>query len=104
MIGLETALSLGLAAVDAGCLSLQQLLAALSTHPARIIGEERGLAEGQVANLVVFDPAQSWRVEPSVLASRSSNTPLLGMELPGVVRLTVASGRVTYHDGLVPLG
>jgi dihydroorotase len=104
MIGLETALSLGLAAVDAGCLSLQQLLAALSTRPAGIIGEERGLGEGQVADLVVFDPALSWWVEPSVLASRSSNTPLLGMELPGVVRLTVASGRVTYHDGLVPLG
>jgi dihydroorotase len=104
MIGLETALSLGLVAVDAGCLSLQQLLAAISTRPARIIGEERGLAEGQVADLVVFDPAQSWRVEPSVLASRSSNTPLLGMELPGVVRLTVASGRVTYREGLVPLG
>jgi hypothetical protein len=24
----------------------------------------------------------------------------LGRELPGVVRLTVASGRITYRDGL----
>jgi dihydroorotase-like cyclic amidohydrolase len=36
-------------------------------------------------------------VEPEVLASASSNTPLMGMELPGVVRLTVADGRVTYR-------
>jgi dihydroorotase-like cyclic amidohydrolase len=30
----------------------------------------------------------------------SANTPLLGMELPGVVRLTIAEGRVTYRDGI----
>jgi hypothetical protein len=29
---------------------------------------------------------------------------LLDMELPGVVRLTVASGRITYADGVAPLG
>ncbi len=54
------------------------------------------------ADLVVFDPNAHWRVDATTLASRSSNTPLLGMELPGVVRLTVANGRVTYDDGLVP--
>jgi len=26
------------------------------------------------------------------------------MELPGVVRLTVAGGRITYRDGLEPSG
>ncbi len=99
MIGLETALSLGLAAVDAGSLELGRLLAALGTRPAELIGEERSLALGSVADLVVFDPAARWRVEASALASASSNTPLLGMELPGVVRLTVAGGRVTYREG-----
>jgi dihydroorotase len=97
IIGLETALSLGLAAVEAGCLELVRLLESLSAGPARLIGETRGLAIGQVADLVVFDPAARWRVEAEALASRSANTPLLGMELPGVVRLTVADGRVTYE-------
>jgi len=100
MIGLETALSLGLAAVAAGSLGLTRLLEALSTGPAKLIGEARSLTEGSVADLVVFDPARPWRVEASALASKSSNTPLLGMELPGVVRLTVAGGRVTYRDGI----
>lgn len=98
LIGLETALSLGLAAVRAGRLDLSALLAALSTRPAALIGEERGLAAGSVADLVAFDPAASWRVEREALASGSSNTPLLGRELPGVVRLTVANGRVTYRS------
>ena len=35
------------------------------------------------------------------LASRSSNTPLIGRELSGVVRLTVAGGHVTWTDGTV---
>jgi dihydroorotase len=100
MIGLETALSLGLAAVEAGSLGLARLLQALSTGPAALIGETRSLVEGSIADLVVFDPAARWRVDPSALASASSNTPLIGMELPGVVRMTVAGGRITYRDGL----
>ena len=100
MIGLETALSLGLAAVEGGGLGLMRLVEALSTRPANLIGETRSLAEGSVADMIVFDPAARWRVEASGLASASSNTPLLGMELPGVVRLTVAGGRITYREGL----
>lgn len=97
LIGLETALSLGLAAVDAGMLGLARLIAALSIRPAEIIGERRSLAVGQPADLVVFDPAAAWRIDAAGLASASANTPLLGMELPGVVRLTLAEGRVTYR-------
>ena len=100
MIGLETALSLGLAAVEAGSLELSRLLEALAAGPAALIGEARTLAEESVADLVIFDPAARWRVEASALVSASSNTPLLGMELPGVVRMTVAGGRITYRDGM----
>ena len=98
LIGLETALSIGLAAVEAGMLPLMTLLRALTTGPAGVIGETRSLEVGGVADLVLFDPAARWRVERSALASLSANTPLMGMELPGVVRLTVADGRVTYRS------
>ena len=98
LIGLETALSLGLAAIGAGLVTMSRLLSALSTAPASIIGEPRSLGAGSVADLVLFDPATRWPVEASAMASASSNTPLVGMELPGVVRLTVAGGRVTYRS------
>jgi dihydroorotase len=104
MIGLETALSIGLAAVAAGCVELPGLLQAMGRGPASLIGEERSLQAGGLADLVVFDPARSWRVDAGSLASASRNTPLLGMELPGVVRLTVAGGRITYREGLEELG
>jgi dihydroorotase len=101
LTGLETALSLGLAAVGAGRVPLRVLLAALSGTPARIIGEQRGLGIGAPADLVVFDPTATWTVGADGLASRSANTPLIGHELPGVVRLTVAAGDVTWTDGTV---
>jgi len=104
MIGLETALSLGLAASAAGHLTLRRLLAALSWAPAAIVGEERSLRTGSMADLVVFDPGATWRVEPEALASKSSNTPLVGATLPGVVLLTVAAGRVTYASERAALG
>jgi dihydroorotase len=103
MVGLETALGLGLAAVASGRLELMTLIAALSSRPAQIIGESRSLAEGELADLVVFDARKNWRVTEDALASRSANTPLLDMELPGVVRLTVAAGRITYAHELAPL-
>ena len=90
--------SIGLAAVEAGHLDLATLVAALSIRPAEIIGERRSLAIGQPADLVVFDPLARRRLEASDLASASTNTPLLGVELSGLVRLTVADGRVTYRS------
>lgn len=98
LTGLETALSLGLAAVEAGRLELTRLVETLSSAPAAIIGEARGLSPGMPADLAVFDPRARWRVEAVELASASANTPLLGMELPGVVRMTAAGGRVTYRS------
>lgn len=94
--GLETALSLTLAAVVAGRIGLPEALAALSTRPAALIGEERSLEPRRLAELVVFHPDATWRVEESSLESKGKNTPLLGMEFPGRVLLTIAAGRVTY--------
>jgi dihydroorotase len=98
IVGLETALSMGLAAVEAGRLKLPALVAALSSRPAKVIGDSRSLAPGSAADLVLFDAAARWRVDRGSLMSGSFNTPLLGFDVPGVVRLTVAGGRVTYRS------
>jgi dihydroorotase len=100
--GLETALGVLLAAVDAGRLPLARAVAALTTGPASLLGErlgrEVGLVEGAPADLVVFDRGAGWTVSGETLASRGRNTPLLGRELPGRVLLTVAGGRVAYAE------
>lgn len=100
--GLETALGVLLAAVDAGQLSLHRAIEALTTGPAAVLdGRMRrgavGLVEGAPADLVVFDRSDAWTVDAASLASRGKNTPLLGMELRGRVMLTLAGGRLAYE-------
>ncbi len=101
--GLETALGVLLAAVDAGRLTLPRAIAALTTGPAGVLGSRSrraglvGLVEGAPADLVVFDRSARWTVTPESLASRGKNTPLLGMELSGTVLLTLANGRAAYE-------
>jgi dihydroorotase len=101
--GIETALGVVLAAVDAELLPLSRALALLTTGPARVLGSAStgrpapGLVEGAAADLAVFDRSASWTVAPDELASRGKNTPLAGRELQGRVLVTVASGRLAYE-------
>lgn len=101
--GLETALGVLLAAVDAGRLPLARAIEALTTGPAGVLGDRSrragsvGLVEGAPADLVVFDRSGHWTVTRDGLASRGKNTPLLGMELAGPVMVTLAAGRIAYE-------
>ncbi len=101
--GLETALGLLLAAVDAGRLPLARAIEALTTGPASVLGGRSrragwvGLVEGAPADIVVFDRAARWVVTADGLASRGKNSPLLGLELTGAVMVTLAGGRLAYE-------
>jgi dihydroorotase len=99
IVGLETALPLTLKLVSAKVLSLSSALSKLTVHPARILGLPYGtLSVGTPADVVLFDPARQWRMEPGKLRSKSKNTPFGGWELTGKVILTMVGGRVVY-DG-----
>jgi len=47
----------------------------------------------------VFDPNITWQVAPDELASKSRNTPFVGMTLRGRVRHTIFGGDFTVLDG-----
>ena len=96
--GIETSLSVALAAHHAGELSLATIAAALTTGPARLLGvATAGLTPGAAASLVQVDLAGVWRPSRATLLGRSINTPLIDRELPGVVQLTVLEGRPAYQ-------
>ena len=100
MLGLETALGVALGVLD---VSLTQLVRIMSIHPAQIAGiadrHGRDIEPGAPANLVVFDPNAKWQVEPETLASKSRNTPYVGMTLRGKVRHTIFNGDITVLHG-----
>ena len=100
MLGLETALGVALGVLD---VDLVHLVRIMSTQPAAIAGisdrHGRDIEVGAPANVVVFDPDVSWTVSPDSLASKSRNTPYVGMTLRGKVRHTFFNGVATVLDG-----
>jgi dihydroorotase len=97
--GLETAFAaLYTHLVEPGLISLPTLLERMSAGPARIYGlEPPRIAVGAEANLVLIDPNERWTVREDGFRSRSVNSWLLGEELSGRVRMTVAAGRVAFE-------
>jgi dihydroorotase len=115
--GLELLLSLALkgaglvagpaASLDAG--RLRQALATVTEGPVKVLGEAIGslassagrLVQGGVADICVFDPEVSWRVEPGALVSQGKHTPFAydctGFELPGRVRTTLVAGQLAHE-------
>lgn len=97
IIGLETALSLGIRElVNKGYLTYPALFRRMSTAPAELYHLQGGhLAEGEPADLVIFHPEETWIVEN--FASKSSNSPFIGETMPGVVYYTVCNGKIVYR-------
>jgi dihydroorotase len=106
--GIETALGIVLAIVDAGLLPLARAIEALTTGPARVLGPRSGvgrggLVEGGPADLVIFDRSERWTVSAESLLSRGKNSPLIGRTLPGRVLATLAGGELA-HETPVAVG
>lgn len=98
IIGLETALSLGVTnLVQTEKLSMMQLLSAMTINPAKMYGLNRGnLSEGELADLVIFNPDKTWKVNH--FESKSTNTPFLGEILQGVIEYTICDGKIAYQN------
>jgi dihydroorotase len=86
-IGLELALPLlwqGL--VESGELSGLELWRALSSGPAGCLGLSLGaIAPNLPAEVILFDPQQTWTVSKQTIKSLSANTPWWGREIKGRV-------------------
>jgi dihydroorotase len=74
----------------------------MSVVPAQIgrVNEQgRPLAEGEPANLVLFDPEARWTVDPGIFPGASRNSPFKDMELPGRIVNTFYRGTSTVRGG-----
>ena len=96
IIGLETALSLGIRElVEKGYLTMAELLNCMSRRPAEFYHLNAGyLAEGGPADIVIFDSKEKWKAEK--FFSKSDNSPFFGETLPGTVYYTICCGKIVY--------
>lgn len=84
MIGLESAF--GLINTNKGKIKLETIIEALTTNPRTILKlEQPKIAEGQQANITLFDPEAEWIFEKKSIRSKSANTPFIGTKFKGKV-------------------
>ncbi len=92
-VALETLLPAALRLVHAGHIDLPHLFRALALNPANRLGLACGrLSVGAPADLVLFDPDVSWKLDRSKLLSKSKNTPFDEAILQGKVIATYVGG------------
>ncbi len=97
IIGLETSLPLSLKLVDAGIVTIQQMIDKMSCNPSKILNLNRGtLKIGAVADITVIDPAKQWTVTEAGLASKSKNSPWLNETMTGASACTIVDGKVVF--------
>ena len=95
IIGLETAWGLtGREVIVPGVLSMAEAVAKLTVVPRRILGlPVPRLAEGEAANLTIFDATTRWTFEAQHIQSKSPNTPFVGHEMVGKAWAIYNKGR-----------
>ncbi|MFZ9249850.1 MAG: dihydroorotase [Candidatus Nanopelagicaceae bacterium] len=105
MIGLESAFSIAYhSLVKSGSLSLQALVAAMTTKPAAIgalSDRMNGLTVGAPASLAVIDLDKEWVIDRAKVESKSSNTPFHGFEVVGSVESVLYQGEWVMRDGVI---
>lgn len=103
IVGLETSFALGYTVlVRGGYLTLSDLVAKMSSNPARVLGIDKGtLAEGSVADLVIADIDTEYVIDSREFVSKGKNTPFDGKKVYGRIEKTFVDGCMVYTSMMV---
>jgi len=100
IVGLETLLPVSLGLERDGVLSMSDLIATMTSNPARLLHLDAGtLNEGAAADICIFNPDEKWTLDRNQLFSKSRNTPWHGREMIGKVIHTIKNGQVVFQKG-----
>jgi dihydroorotase len=98
VVGLETSVGLAFRLYHDGLLSLSQMIAKFTLHPARVLDLPHGtLKVGEVADITLLDPEYDMLVQASGFRSLGKNSPFLGWRLRGAATLTMVDGKVIFE-------
>lgn len=98
IVGLETAFAVcHTELVKKGYIDLPTLVRRMTVGPAEVLGiENYSLAEGNNADITIFDPAAEYIVDSEKFKSKSRNTPFDGKEVTGKIVMTIVDGKIVY--------
>ena len=99
IVGLETAACLTYSELVLGdVFTPMQMAAAMSYNPAKVMRMDRGdIQPGKVADVAIFDPNVTYKIDKTTFASKGQNTPFHGYEVTGKVVCTICNGQVVYE-------
>jgi dihydroorotase len=106
--GIELLLSLACKWAQSSQTGLMRAIDIVTRQPAQIlqksvgsVGDSLGkLSHGGMADICIFDPNASWKLEPHTLRSQGRHSPfdfdLSGMQMPARVKATLVGGQIAY--------
>lgn len=99
VVGLETAFSACHTLVEKGFMTLNELIARMTSGPAKAFGIDTGsLKVGSAADITVIDLNKQWTVDAARLKSKSKNTAFAGVTFKAKVVKTIREGRVVFSE------
>ncbi len=101
IIGLETALPLSIyLLLQTKVISRLRLIELMTWGPAKVFNLDSmylgSLRRGYQADFVIIDPNKNIKVDINSINSKSTNTPFIGWELPGLIKSTWIKGRQVW--------
>ncbi len=81
-------------------IDMKTLVQLMSIWPAKLVGKEKGIKEGNVADIVLCSD-EEYKLNKNDLLTRSKNTPFDGMDVKGRVALTISKGVIVYDNGQI---
>ena len=99
VVGLETSFAACYTyLVKPGIITFSRLMELMHGNPARRFGLGSHLAEGQRADLTVFDLDAEYTVNPAEFATMGRATPFAGCRLFGRCRMTMVGGEIVWQE------
>ncbi|MBO4688993.1 MAG: dihydroorotase [Clostridiales bacterium] len=100
IIGFETAFAVGYTyLVKTGAIDLTDMIKTMTVNPSSILKLGRGtLDKGMPADVMLADLNETFVYTKEEIRSKATNSPYIGEELTGRVKLTIAGGKVTYDE------
>ncbi len=100
IIGFETAFAVGYTyLVKPGHLTLEELIRTMTVNPSSILRLGRGTLEnGMPGDVMLADLSSDFTYTEEEILSKSHNSPYIGQDFTGRVKLTIAGGKITYDE------
>jgi dihydroorotase len=98
--GFETAFGVLMTLVREGKISLNTLIACMTSGPSRILinkfGRTGSIKVASIADIALLDLNREWTVDKGNFLSKGKNTPFDGYRLKGMVVATIHRGEIAY--------